>query len=249
MLSTSNSSSSTSRTEERPRPIFFANEVSMYLDLCDISASTAGPPVSTAHTYPSHAIGFFLSLELITGALKPVLSDSSGSRYPRRVSPNSWHLHAIWKNESSSSSSAYRDAGMHATDAPRGASIWSKMVFTLRSSQTIARIFETMSLDWRKSDTARISGFSLIVCCVRGSRISVTMGMVSSSRVPPIAARFTVDLAMNPCSLSFLCLFCMSRMRRSVARHLESLCMMSPSSSSSAKMMQLVNFSMPMYSR
>ena len=47
----------------------------------------------------------------------------------------------------------------------------------------------------------------MIVCCVRGSRISVTMGMVSSSRVPPIAARFTVDLAMNPCSLSFLCLY------------------------------------------
>ena len=67
----------------------------MYLDLEDIRASTAGPPVSTAHTYPPHAIGFFFSLELISGALNPVLSDSSGSRYPKSVSPNSWHLHAI----------------------------------------------------------------------------------------------------------------------------------------------------------
>ena len=108
---------------------------------------------------------------------------------------------------SSSSLPTYRVAGMHATAAPLGASIWSRMVLTLRSSQTMARILETMSLDWRKSETARISGFSLMVCCVRGSRISVTMGMASPSRLPPIAARLTVDLAMNPCSRSFLCLF------------------------------------------
>ena len=44
-------------------------------------------------------------------------------------------------------------------DAPRGASIWSKMDLTERSSHTIARILDTMSLDWRKSETERISGF------------------------------------------------------------------------------------------
>ena len=53
---------------------------------------------------------------------------------------------------------------------------------------TMARIFDTMSLDWRKSDTPRISSLSWIVFCVRWSRISVTMGIFasdSSSSPPP----------------------------------------------------------------
>ena len=251
------SSSSTSSTDVNPRPIFFAKLESMNLALDAMTSSTAGPPVSRQHTLSSHEKGIFLFTGLMNGALnlRPACASPrdawSSSRYPMRISPYSWHRHAISKKLRRSPGRQYRLAGTHAMEEPRGVRSSSSRPFTERSSHIIARILLTMSLDCRKSLTARISAFDWIVCCVRGSKISVTIGMRPPclSFLPVASSRLSILRKLGDRAIFSRFAFWMFRISNSVARHFESLCMMSPSSSSSAKTITEVNRSMPSSSR
>mmetsp|Transcript_8184 Transcript_8184/g.21032 ORF Transcript_8184/g.21032 Transcript_8184/m.21032 type:complete len:225 (+) Transcript_8184:1142-1816(+) len=125
----------------------------------------------------------------------------------------------------------------------------SSSTLTLRSSAIIERRAATSLLLSQKSDAVEITWFADIVFCVRGSRISHTIGHDSVFLALCIhLARFIEPRILFVPSFSWCrsaCRWCwMSRTRSSVAIECESECIMSSSYASSAKIMQAVKDSM-----
>mmetsp|Transcript_28874 Transcript_28874/g.94385 ORF Transcript_28874/g.94385 Transcript_28874/m.94385 type:complete len:203 (-) Transcript_28874:1975-2583(-) len=120
------------------------------------------PPVKVTRLQSSHVRFVFFSGGFMVGSCQPPPS-SFGSTKPTICSPYVCARSCIWKKLTRSPGCAYLAAGMHAMLTPPGASSSSRMCFTPRSSETMARIFDTMSFDCRKSDTFAIASFSRIV--------------------------------------------------------------------------------------
>ena len=105
------------------------------------------------------------------------------------------------------------------------------------------------SFDWMKSATEYTLYDSLTVRCVRGSRISTTMGTLVAVAWPSCHMSMPVDEAdlgralLPPCTLTFCDLraACRPRMSSSVAKQCESLLIMSDSSPWSDSTMALVS--------